>query len=159
MKKTSYSALLIIILALFISGCAKNTSNYNDSYNPSSQQSDYGNSFTEVSDKTEAFYSGYFQVVGSGSGGSKSTALNAARSDAKARLADIIEGLEYERNSLITSGQIANNKIHLEARNLANSASTCGEHYNSNTQNAEVCLKLSLRTGRLQDLVEDLVIR
>ncbi|WP_031483251.1 hypothetical protein [Maridesulfovibrio frigidus] len=159
MKKTSCSATLLIILALFISGCGKSTSNSNDSYNPSMQQSDYGNSFTEVSDKTEAFYSGYFQVVGSGSGGSKSTALNAARSDAKARLSDIIQGLEYERNSLIRSGQIANNAIHLGASSLANSAATCGEHYNPNTQDAEVCLKLNLRTGRLQDVVEDLVIR
>ncbi|WP_432734571.1 hypothetical protein [Maridesulfovibrio sp. FT414] len=138
-------ALLLIML---LPGCKKNTA-------PADPE--FKNTFTEISDKNDAFYKGYFQVVGRGSGESKSMALLAARSVAQARLVEIIEGVEVERNTLIKEGKVQGDIIEAKASGYVKFSSVCGEQYNPETGNAEVCLRLPLRSGGLGDLVESLI--
>ncbi|NDV24709.1 hypothetical protein [Desulfovibrio sp. JC022] len=114
-------------------------------------------SFNEISDKNEAFYAGYFQVVGHGEGDSKSMALLAARSVAQARLVEIINGLQVERQTLVRNGKIKQDIINLKSHGVIRFASVCGEKYSPKSGEAEVCLRLTLRSGGLGDLVKGLV--
>ncbi|WP_156900677.1 hypothetical protein [Maridesulfovibrio bastinii] len=114
-------------------------------------------SFKEITDKTEAFYAGYFQVVGHGEGESKSMALLAARSIAQAELIGIINGIQIERKTAIKNGKIDVDVILARSQGMIKFASVCGEKYDSKSGEAEVCLKLELRSGGLGDLVEGLI--
>ncbi|TIH18474.1 hypothetical protein D0S45_04455 [Marinifilum sp. JC120] len=149
MKRFHYY-LLALLLITTLSACKKNTA---------SATPEFATSYIEISDKEEAFYKGYFQVVGRGNGESKSMALLAARAVAQARLVEIVEGIEVERNTLVKEGKVQGDIIQTKAKGFVKFSSICGEQYNPATGNAEVCLRLHLKTGRLGDLVEDLIER
>ncbi|WP_415713537.1 hypothetical protein [Maridesulfovibrio sp.] len=113
--------------------------------------------FIEISDKTDAFNKGYFQVVGQGSGNNKSMALLAARSVAQARLVEIINGVEVERQTLVDQGKISSDQLQINSSGLVRFASVSAERYNPADKTAEVCMRLSLRTGGFGDLVGEMV--
>ncbi|WP_320172926.1 hypothetical protein [Maridesulfovibrio sp.] len=146
--KCFHSFIIALLLIATLPACKKNV----DSTAP-----EFSTSYTEVSDKKEAFDKGYFQVVGRGNGESKSMALLAARSVAQARLVEIVEGIEVERNTLVKEGKVQGDIIQTKAKGFIKFFPLCGEQYNPATGNAEVCLRLPLRTGGLGDLVEDLI--
>ncbi|WP_421900635.1 hypothetical protein [Maridesulfovibrio sp.] len=147
MKRFHY-ILLVLLLVSSLSACKKNTA---------SVTPEFVKSYVEVTDREEAFYKGYFQVVGQGNGESKSMALLAARAVAQARLVEIVEGIEVERNTLVKEGKVHGDIIRTKAKGFVKFSSLCGEQYNPATGNAEVCLRLPLKTGRLGDIVEDLI--
>ncbi len=148
--KFFHHIILCLLLIAVLPGCKKSTS-------PADPE--FPATYTEISDKNEAFYKGYFQVVGRGNGESRSMALLAARSVAQARLVEIVEGVELERNTLIKEGKVQGDIIQTKARGFVKFSSLCGEQYNPETGNAEVCLRLPLKTGNLGDLVEGLIER
>lgn len=146
--KTIYYFLLSILLISFLLGCKKNITPV---------ESEFKTNFTEISDKNQAFYKGCFQTVGRGKGASKSMALLAARAVAQARLVEIVEGVELERNTMVKQGKVQSDVLQLKAKGFVKFSSLCGEQYNPTTGNAEVCLRLPLKTGGLGDLVEALI--
>ncbi len=159
MIKYIYAFLLFIFLLFPASGCIKSTSSSNNSHGYTAENVYFEKTFIEISDKTDAFNNGYFQVIGRGEGDTKEMALLAARSVAQARLVEIIYGLEVERDTLVKNGKIEEDVISLKSKGFIKFASVCGEQYNPNTHHAEVCLKLMLKTGGLGDLVEVLIIK
>ncbi|ACS78943.1 hypothetical protein [Maridesulfovibrio salexigens] len=148
--KRLHSFIIALLLITALPACKKNTV---------STIPEFSTSYIEVSNKKEAFDKGYFQVVGRGNGESKSMALLAARSVAQARLVEIVEGIEVERNTLVKEGKVQGDIIQTKAKGVVKFSSLCGEQYNPATGNAEVCLRLPLKTGGLGDLVEDLIVK
>ncbi len=118
---------------------------------------DENQSFKEITDKQKAFYAGHFQVVGYGHGDSKYMALLAARSVAQAKLIGIINGLQIERSTSIKNGKVDMDSIVAKSQGTIKFASVCGEKYDQKSGEAEVCLKLGLRSGGVSDLVKGLI--
>ncbi|WP_320171867.1 hypothetical protein [Maridesulfovibrio sp.] len=147
MKFTHYVSIILLLL-IVLPACKKNTV-------PPEQE--FKTSYTEISSKEQAFYKGYFQTVGRGHGDSESMALLAARAVAQARMVEIVEGIEVKRNTLVKEGKVHGDIIETSAKGFVKFSSICGEQYNPETGNAEVCLRLPLKTGGLGDLVEDLI--
>lgn len=83
----------------------------------------YPNSFKEISDKDEVFHAGYFQVVGHGVGDSKAMSLLAVRSVAQARLIEIINGLQVQRQTSVRNGKIDMDVINLKTQGVVRFAS------------------------------------
>ncbi|SDL60653.1 hypothetical protein SAMN05660337_3362 [Maridesulfovibrio ferrireducens] len=147
-------SVLILAVFMFLPGCRKNIPQTATSV---VEKVEKDPNFIEISDKTEAFYKGFFQVVGRGSGENKAMALLAARSVAQARLVEIINGVEVERQTLVEKGRIKSDQLRLKSSGVIRFASVCGERYNPAENTAEVCMRLALRTGNLEDIVEFLI--